>query len=183
VGGYLGVRGQFTPKVSGTVKAGYYASDFADGSAGPSGPGVEATVGWQIDSRTYASLSYSRKPSVQLQYARQASVLDWATLQVGRQFGATLKYSVGLRLSFGHNDYDARELTSAEGQMLGLPAGLQLYPAKADQYYRAGLDLAYRIRLWLKAALSYEYEARTSNGRGAIDYGVNRVTMSMVLGY
>jgi hypothetical protein len=124
-------------------------------------------LSWQARERTLAGLSYSRRSSLSVQYSRRAIETDMVTARVTQILGIKSDLSATLRASYGHNDYAPTAFSAA-----------QQY-----NYFGFGADFTYRIRLWLRTSFSYDYERQMGVSKGSIDYDVNRVTLSLVLGY
>ena len=166
-GGYIGAEGTFTPKLTGSVKAGYEESAFADGSPGSSIPVVEAALSYQITDFSQAKLTYSRRTVISITSARVALGRDAIGLNFNQSFGPARHFSLNVAGSVGLYDY----------------GDLGLYRGRSDTYYNARVNLDYHFRLWLSAGVGYEYERFSSSDPAAIDYAVNRATVSVVIGY
>lgn len=164
LGGYVGVKGDFTPRLSGQVKAGYESREFSDGTPAPSSPVVEVSLDERFSEKTSASLTYSRRNSVSVQFLRQAYTADIVSLQLTQVLSPNGKLVGTVGGTFEYDNYEA------VGNF-----------ARDDIAYRAGASLIYNIQLWLSASLSYEFEGYDSNV--VIDYQVNRVTLKVAVGY
>lgn len=167
VGGFLGAEGQFTTKLKGSVRLGYEASEFADGSDGSNSPVVEAALTAAFTEKTSASLTYSRRGTLSVQYTRQALTYDSVGVQFHQIIGAKGRLAATLTGNYGINDYGNKGF----------------YAGRSDDYFRAGCTLSYSMKLWLKASLGYEFEKLLSSDARALDYDVNRVTLSLAIGY
>jgi hypothetical protein len=164
-GGFLGARGTFTPRLTGTLKAGYQAGAYRDGTATPDSPVVETSLAYQLAQRTSTSLSYSRQTTLAVQGSKQSVTANWATFRVRQSIGAQQRLAATLALSYGYNEYD------------NLGTGISY----SDNYYGLRFGLDYRLRLWLTASFAYDFEKRDS--KLSIDYDVNRVTLALAVGY
>ena len=167
VGGFLGVSGDFHPKLSGSVKAGYEARSFSDGSANDGSPVVEASLNGKIDQRTSAALSYSRRTSVSVQAASQSYASDLLSAGLDRVLSSDGKWMVRLGGSFQNDEYE----------------NSGTYANRNDKSYRANFALIYNIQLWLSTSVVYEFEKYVSTDSRIIDYDVNRVTLRVSIGY
>ncbi len=167
VGGFLGAEGQFTTRLKGSVRVGYESSEFADGSGGSTSPVVEAALTAGFTEKTSASLTYSRRDTLSVQYARQALTSDSVGLQFRQVFGAKGRLVATASGDYAVNDY------GNQGYFSG----------RSDEHFRLGGALTYHMKLWLRASLAYEYEKLISSDPRALDYDVNRVTLSLAIGY
>ena len=163
-GGFVGVKGDFTSRLTGMVKGGYEARDFSDGTPAPSSPVVEVSLDQKFSEKTSAALTYSRRNSVSVQVIRQAYTADAVTAQLTQVLSSNGKLVGSLSGSFENDGYE---------EVGGF--------SRTDVAYRARAALTYNLQLWLTASLSYEFEGYRSNA--VIDYDVNRVTLRVALGY
>lgn len=169
IGGFLGARGDFTTRLSGSVKAGYETRYYSGGGTSGDTPVVEVTLENRFSDRTSASLIYSRRSEVSV----QSSVTSGASY-TSDSFGLSVRQLVtsdgklvaSVGGSFDNNAYDA-------------VAGFN----REDQVYRANAALAYSLQLWLTAKLAYQFEKYASNDNLVIDYTVNSVTLTVSVGY
>lgn len=168
VGGYLGARGNFTPKLSGTIKVGYESRSFQDGSEAPSDPVVELSLAHVFTEKRMLSLNYSRLNAVSVQYSRQTYTADTVALQLVQLFGPSRKWRAMAGLGYYHYQYE-------EGQ-----GNLR---ATQYDYLRGTLNLAYQIQRWLTASCGYDFEQVSGDTTAVIDYTVNRVTLRLAIGY
>jgi hypothetical protein len=164
-GGFLGVQGTFTSRLHGTVKAGYEDGGFADGSREIGSPIVETSLTANLGDKTVASLTYSRRTTVSIQYAGQAVTVDSVGLRLEQSFGAQRRLSAAASFSFGLQDY-------------GTPATA----AGLRKYYRGALDAGYQWKAWLRTTAAYEYDLLL-DGQNHVDYQVNRFTLNVVIGF
>lgn len=167
VGGFLGARGAFTAKLSGSVKAGYESVAYGDGSEGVGSPVAEASLGWQPAERTSALLSYSRHTRLSVQTTKTLMTTDMVNAEVHQTLGTAARAAVTVGSSLGFSDYGASSY----------------WKDRTDTFFRAHLEFSYRLRLWLTAAAGYEFEMLSSSDKRLIDYQVNRVTLSVNVGY
>jgi hypothetical protein len=167
VGGFLGVRGEFTERLTGIAKAGYEVREFSDGTPSPSSPVVDIALSQRFTDKTMATLAYARRHSVSVQFARQTYTANVISARLDQVLGVTGKWRGSLGGSYGNYEYERTDIDLVR------------------QYdiwsLNAGLD--YQIQLWLRAGLAYTYERLASQARGFIDYNVNRVTLRMAVGY
>ncbi|MEK7675322.1 MAG: outer membrane beta-barrel protein [Verrucomicrobiota bacterium] len=167
IGGFLGVSGSFTEKLSGSVKAGYEMREFSDRTPAPSLPVVEASVTQRFSEKTSLALSYSRRGYVSVQFLKQSYTADMINLSLVQWVGTSGK----LRATLG-GAYDLYQYEKVGA-----------FAERKDDSYTAYLNLNYDLRLWLKANLGYHFESFRSDLPGVIDYDVNRVTLGLAIGY
>jgi hypothetical protein len=166
IGGYLGARGDFTPRLTGTIKAGYEVREFSDGTPAANSPVVDASMDYRFSEKTSATLSYSRRNSVSVQLFRQSYTADAVRAEVTQILSSNGKL-VGILGGYFEN---------GEYERIG-------NFARGDLAYRLNATLRYNIQLWLSTSLGYEHEAFRSNENQVVDYDVNRVTLRVAIGY
>ncbi len=168
VGGFVGARGNFTEKISGTVKAGYESRTFSDDSPGGDIPVVEASVSARFTERTRLTGSYSRRQRVSAEFARSDYTADVLGLLFQQEIGSDGRMHAVLRGSYSLASYEKN------------PA----YPtSREDKVFEAGAQLLYDFKLWLHGFLAYDHLQLESNLGRITDYQVNRVTLGMRVGY
>lgn len=174
IGGFVGARGNFTEKLKGRLKVGYEVSSFhgnlppgVDDSAG-SAPVVEGSITYLPTERLTTTLSYSRRQQVSVQFIRSSYVLDSVTASVSQVLGSTGRLRLDLSGTYAMFSFDPA------------PA----YPGgRTDSTWRVQTGASYFFQTWLSTRLEYSYERFTSDFASVVDYDVNRVTLSLALGY
>lgn len=174
LGGFVGARGKFTEKIDGMLKAGYEVSSFrgnlpagVDESAG-SAPVVEASIRYLVTEKMTTSLTYSRRQHVSVQFARSSYVLDTVTAQITQTLGSTGRLQLDLLGSYAMYSFDPA------------PA----YPGgRSDSNWKVQAGASYYFQTWLSTRLEYSFEEFTSDFASVVDYDVNRVTLSLAIGY
>jgi hypothetical protein len=167
IGGFLGARGNFTEKMTGTVKVGYEAREFRDGTPVPDSPVVNISLQRRFSEKTALTLSYARLSNVSVQYGRRTYNADSLGVQLVQLLGASGKWQATAGGNYSFYAYERSDV------------------ARAVEYdhLRASFNLAYRIQLWLTASVGYDYESVMSDARGVVDYDVNRVNLRFAIGY
>jgi hypothetical protein len=169
VGGFVGARGNFTEKLTGTVKAGYeyrwYRGDPRDVQA----PVVEVSLMERFTENTALNLNYSRRQRESAQFVRSTYVSDVVSASLLQSIGADGRLRAALDATFLSAAYENN------------PA--YLVGERNDHILATGLTITYDIKLWLRAFGSYNFEYLDSNEPSVVDYRVNRVTMGLQLGY
>ncbi|MCF7708326.1 MAG: outer membrane beta-barrel protein [Verrucomicrobia bacterium] len=170
-GGYVGVKGDFTSKLTGTAKIGYQTREYSDGSTPPNALLAQLTLDQQIGDKTQVSLNFSRRDIVSVQYVGQGSGRSYTanqlSLNVRQGIGSSGKWSVSAHGSYRYNEFDPT----------------QAYPDRKDNWYRIGCGLNYDAQEWLHSSLGYEFAKFESSDSRILDYDANRITLQIALGY
>jgi hypothetical protein len=174
IGGFVGVRGKFSEKLNGRLKAGYEISTFqgnipagVDDSAG-SAPVVEASITYLPTERLTTTLTYSRRQQVSVQFVRSSYVLDTVSANIQQVLGSTGRLRLDLTGTYAMFSFDPA------------PA----YPAgRSDNNWKVQTGASYFFQTWLSTRLEYSFERFTSDFASVVDYDVNRVTLSLAIGY
>lgn len=143
IGGALGARGSFTPRLSGTVKVGYETRKFSDNTTAPSSPVADVALSYRSTEKGLVSLSFARLHDVSIQYGRQSYTANVVSTQWDQVLGSSHKWRTTVGGRFGMFDYLSTDAGSQRGY---------------DQY-SAYFRLAYRIQLWLSANLGYAWDS------------------------
>jgi hypothetical protein len=167
LGGYIGAEGSFTSKMKGVLKIGFEQSAYASGLSALSSPVVEAEVSEEFSEKTSAKLNYSRRSTLSITSSGQAVVSDFASAQISQVIGTRSKFVATAATGYGHNEY----------------APLGRLRARSDDYFRGAAELLYRHRLWLSVGLAYEFESLLTRPSAGFDYQVNRVSITLTVGY
>ncbi|MGV3774030.1 MAG: outer membrane beta-barrel protein [Verrucomicrobiales bacterium] len=167
IGGFLGVRGNFTEKLSGSAKAGYESRSFSDNTPGGDLPVVQISLTEKFTDRNSLSLTYQRKQEVSVQFERAAYTSDTVALGYMQQLDNVGKLKGNVSVSYGMHDYDPTSY----------------FNERTDHLVGAGINLTYAFRIWLNANLGYNYELLRSNIPAILDYDVNRVSLGISIGY
>ena len=167
VGGFLGANGEFTARLSGTLKLGYEARGYGDGTDAPGGLVMEAAVLHRLSEKTTTSLQYRRGSYASVQFSKYSYVRDAVSVKLDQMIGKTGRLMGTVNASFEFDDYDPSPTV----------------PDRADQRVLVNASLAYQLKLWMFASLNYEFETFSSDVAGVIDYDVNRVTVQLSIGY
>jgi hypothetical protein len=175
VGGFVGARGQFTQKLDGRVKAGYEVSTFSGGNVAAGGsksageaPVVEANLSYKFTDRSKIGLTFSRRQFVSVQFVRSAYTADSVSLAASQILGSAGR----LRLD-GLISYQALEFEPSLGNFTARSDSNWLFNATASWYFQT----------WLSTHLRYSHERYSSDLPAVVDYDVNRITLSLAVGY
>jgi hypothetical protein len=182
LGGFVGLRGEFTPRITGSLKVGYenrsFAGTFAPGDepATVSSPAVVADITYAAGVRTFFRLAYTRSTDVSPQFAKQSYVFDRVQLTMNQFLGNSGKWLLSANMGYTLGDFSETPGTNL---------------ARSDKSFEAALRLSYQPRPWLTAMLGYEYEnfntafaePTVARSQLLIDYQVNSLTLSLNIGY
>jgi hypothetical protein len=171
VGGFIGARGNFTEKLRGKVKAGYEVSTFSGGSvsgdtAGEA-PVVEAGVSYQFTDRSNISLTYNRRQFVSVQFVNSSYIADQVTLGASQILGSVGRLRLNSAITYQNLSYEPS------------PA----FAKRNDSSYSFLAAASWYFQTWLSTRLQYSFENYTSDLPAVVDYHVNRITLSVAIGY
>lgn len=181
-GGFVGIRGDFTPRIQGNLKFGYESRGFqgtfapGDEPASIASPAVTADISYAAGPKTFFKLAYTRSTDVSPQFAKQSYIYDRVQLTATQLIGTTGKWAVSANAGINMGDFSE---TPGVNQ------------ARTDRILEAGARLSYQPRPWLATILAYEYEnysttfsdATIARRTSLIDYQVNNLTLSLNIGY
>ena len=165
IGGFIGARGDFTDRLTGSAKAGYETRTFGIQDTGA--PVVEMDISFHRNDRSVLTLSYQRSQEVSMDLTPNVYTADLATFSFSQSIGAADKLRAQLSLSYGMNSFDPSKTI------------------RNDVYYRAGTVLTYNYKPWLATYVSYEFNHFGSDLPELIDYvyDQNRLTVGMKVGF
>ena len=167
IGGFIGAQGNFTPHLSGMLKVGVESPSFSDKTPVDTTPVAEISITHRYRERTATTLAYRRYSYVSVQSAGVTYVSDSVSLNIQQKIGSTGKW-IG------------RASTTATFDSFGSSL---VYYDRNDQRYEFNVGLSYMIRVWAAANFNYSFELFESSYPNLIDYYVNRVTLSLVIGF
>ena len=167
-GGFLGMRGNFTEQLSGTVKAGYEQREY-DSGASPGGlPVVEVSLTERFTEKTIATVSYSRRQRESVQVARTAFTSQIISAGLMQHIGNEGRFRANLKASYHMADYEPSPAYNT---------------SRDDRIINAGLSLTYDFKLWMRGFISYDFEDLDSTVNNIVEYDQHRVTAGLTLGY
>jgi len=167
VGGFIGAKGDFTPHLTGRVKAGYEVRSFSDNGPGGNSPVVSTSLEQRFTEKTSVALNYSRRQEVSVQFSRVSYVIDSVDFTLSQMLGESGRWRASGQAGFDMISYEQNATFSK----------------RDDKDIRIGASLNYQIRRWATAGLAYNFEHFTSDLPIIIDYDVNRVTLSLAIGF
>lgn len=168
IGGFLGVRGNFTEKMTGTVKAGYESRSYDTGADSSGLPVVEMSLTEQFTEKTILTVSYSRRQRESVQIARTAYTSQVISANLLQHIGNEGRFRANLKAAYLMADYEPSPAYS---------------PDRKDNIINAGIDFSYDIKIWMRAFLGYDFEHLDSTTVRVFEYDVNRVTAGLSFGY
>ncbi len=170
IGGYLGVRGNFTSKLSGTAKVGY--DNTFESTVSSEGPVASVSMTEQFSEKLNATLGYTRQIGlpVYITYGG-GSIAPYTSDSLNATLTATMgaRHPVRLSLtgSYAINSYDR-----VQGSTV---------PTYSSDYFTVGLNANYQIVSWAAAGAAYQYSKLSSGSN--YGYDINMVTMNITIGY
>ncbi len=198
-GGFVGIRGNFTPKLSGSVKVGYEARDFASGAPVENGespgyikssPAMAASLVYALGPKTAFNLSYDHFTGASYQLAGQAYVFDRLDLLVSQALGSGGVWAVSAGGGASMGRFDESRSVDSSGTVTAI------FPKRTDLFFTPSARLTFKPRSWLTARLSYEFDRFNSDGvqivgsdpNGIpqvylIDYNNHRFMLQVAIGY
>jgi len=192
-GGFVGVRGNFTARIDGTVKVGYETREFPDLETAASGgsPAVSMAINYTPNVRRFITLSLDRRVGVSSQVASQSYTYNTFNLSLTQFIGTSGKWMARGQLGFSLNEYSDAPW---KGTAIGIDGSVQEFVisnARSDQTYSASLGLVYQPKVWLTSSLTYNFEKYTATfadpyvalTSGLNDFFVNRVNLQVSIGY
>lgn len=195
-GGYVGARGTFTPRITGSVKIGYETREFTGIRTGGNGGGVAAGVGltYSPTDRLLVSLNYDRSVGVSAQFSGQSYVSSVFGVAATQQLGTKGVWSVVGRAGLSFYNYSG--LTGLGVGVVETPQGpipvvFTTDLGRNDQTYTGSLGVVYQPRPWLSSSLTYAFEkytaefpdAYTEQVTGLNNFLVNRVILQVSVGF
>lgn len=159
-GGTVGLSGEITPKVTGSIRVGYEVGEFEDGTDAQTTPSVDVNLTWKPRDRTTVTVSFARAGRASVYYAKSAYVTTYGAVSITEIVG--VRYPVSLQLTgrYGVHEYQGKEDTSGS-------------------YANVSLGASYPIKRWWRIGCFYEYERRDGTGR---DYDAHQVVISTYFG-
>ncbi len=178
-GTFVGARGEFTTRFSGTAKVGVENRDFFEqGRSGILIPAFDLDLRFQFTEATAMQLQYSRRTSPSLNLGGQNVTSDAVSLIASHTLDESGRWLVKGTTSYQLADYNNTALT-------GRPS-----TARTDDFSTAELALHYQPRPWVTASMGYAFEYYHVNFanpllalRSLTGYQANRVFLNLSLGF
>lgn len=177
VGAFIGARGTFTEKLTGTVKAGYEYRWYRGDQESLSAPVFELSLIERFSDLTTLSLTYSRRQRESVQFARSSYTSDSVSLNLLQNIGSEGRLRANFNATYLSSDYDL----GSRPELGDSPQFLS--GERQDHLVATGLTITYDVKLWLRVFGGYDFEYLDSSAPRVSDYTVNRVSMGLALGY
>jgi hypothetical protein len=171
VGITLGAEGDFTPKLTGVITAGYEFREYADGSEIPDGWIAEAQLRWQARPKTSFSLGFRHWIQVSREAVAYAFDADRVTVGATQELGTQGRWSLYLSGYYQLDSYD-RDFVFG-----GVPVD------RSDDLAGVTFRASYRWQPWITFSGGYEFYTYGDNVPSIPDYDVHRLSLRMVAGY
>jgi hypothetical protein len=195
-GGFVGVRGQFTERLEGTIGGGYEIRDFPDiPGASFSIPAANISVSYAFRETTKFSLAYTRRTDNAAQIARQGVTYDTTSLNVQQILGTTGTWMAKAGVSYQGGSFDSLTAFGAAfdpivGTTLRSLSLRTVDYKRDDSMLSLSGGISYMPRRWLRFGLNYAYENYSINyaDAGLKDvflpaYDAHRVMVGVQIGY
>jgi hypothetical protein len=197
LGGSVGVKGDFTARLTGSVKVGYETRSFPPGSGAAvqskSTPTVEVGLTYVPSLKNQLALNYSRRTDISQQFGSQIITTDTISLTALQYIGGSSKWFVQGRINYVSIDYsnlyavipvlatDSAGNVLLSTTQLGFTADPNVFSrgaaynyqsanlGRTDEVYGLSATLFYQPRPWLQLSLAYEYDRYSPQFRSA-DY-------------
>lgn len=162
LGGTIGARGSFTPKLSGGIRAGYEHRWFSDDQGDDGYPlaGVDLTQAFTDRLRVSANYNHGGGVSASTT-SRSVTVTDAFSLNVSQTVGYRRPWFLNLGVRYALTEYVTGNTRDQDN-------------------FRLSLGARYQITRWLSTYASYAYEFGT---RSTYEYDANEVTLGLHFGY
>ncbi|MEY4692680.1 MAG: putative beta-barrel porin 2 [Verrucomicrobiota bacterium] len=163
-GGFVGLRGQFTERLDGTIGGGYEIREFPDiPGASFSIPAANVAVNYAFRETTKFSLSYTRRTDNAAQIARQGVTYDTAAINVQQLLGTTGTWMATGGVSYQGGAFDS---LTGFGTAFEPIAGTRVRSLnlrtvdykRDDTMVSLSGGISYIPRKWLRFGLNYSYE-------------------------
>lgn len=195
-GGFVGLRGQFTERLEGTIGGGYEIREFPDiPGASFSIPAANIAVSYAFRETTKFSLAYTRRTDNAAQYARQGVTYDTAALNVQQLLGTTGTWLATAGVSYQGGAFDS---LTGFGTAFEPIAGTRVRALnlrtvdykRDDTMVSLSGGITYAPRKWLRFGLNYSYDNYSIHygDAGLQDvflptYDAHRVMVGVQIGY
>ena len=166
-GVFIEADGDFGAKLTGRIRGGYQTREF-DGyadkktSESHSLPVFEAALEYQFTPKRKGTLAYTREGRVSVESPDWAYSADLISLNMTQEIGTQDNLFADGQFTYELDDYDTRD--------------------RQDERIWASAGLTYHFNSWSKFQATYNFTLYDSN-QGNIDYTVNRVMLSLSVGY
>jgi len=167
-GFFIEADGDFGEKLTGRLRGGYQVRQFDRLASGTSSdshgmPVFQAALEYEFTPKRKGTFSYTREGRVSVESPDLAYAADMISLNLTQEIGTEDNLFADGGITYELDDYDTRD-------------------GRQYQWVRANAGLTYHFNRWSKAQATYSFDLFDSN-KGNIDYTVNRVMLSLSVGY
>ena len=167
-GFFIEADGDFGEKLTGRLRGGYQVRQFdhlaSTTSSDSNGmPVFQAALEYQFTPKRKGELTYTREGRVSVESPDWAYAADLISVNVTQEIGTEDNLFANGGITYELDDYDMND-------------------GRQYQWIRANAGLTYHFNRWSKAQATYSFDMFDSN-KGNIDYNVNRVMLSLSVGY
>lgn len=195
-GGFVGVRGQLTERLEGTIGGGYEIREFPDiPGASFSIPAANISVTYAFRETTKFALNYTRRTDNAAQIARQGVTYDTAALSVQQLLGTTGTWIANAGVSYQGGTFGS--LTGYGTAYDPIPGtSVRSLSLRTVDYGRNDAmisltgGITYMPRRWLRFGLNYSYDNYSIDYADAglknvylPSYDAHRVMLGVQIGY
>lgn len=196
-GGRVGIRGELTRRVQGSVSAGYQFRDDPNTLIGSYGiPTVNIDISYTPRETTTVTLQYGRVTGGAIQYAGQSLVTDTAELTFSQLIGIQGKWTASTGINYLSTTYgNATQglgvaYDSVDGFNMRVRTLREINFQRTDNTLSLNAGLSYVPRRWIRTVLNYNFEDYRLNFNDAglqntilQNYTAHRIMLSLQLGY
>ncbi len=196
-GGFVGIRGKFTPKIEGSIRGGYEIREFPSvGNASYGIPAADVSLSYTPRDSTMLTLSYVRRTDVAAQVARQAVAYDQVKFSVRQVIGARALWMATSDISYSMGSFDDLQTQSSvvydyiPGSNVRIRNIREANFKRTETVMNFNVGITYSPRRWLRTGLSYEYENYGNSFADAgfrdfflPSYDAHRVMLGVQIGY
>ena len=178
-GSFVGARGEFTSRFSGTAKVGVEVRDFfQQGRSSVLIPAFDLDLRFQFTEATLSMLQYSRRTSPSLNLGGQNVTSDAISLITSHSLDGAGIWMVRSTIAYQMANYDNTAVAPRPST------------ARVDDFATAELGLYYQPRPWFTTSTGYAFEYYHVNFanpllalRNLSGYQANRVFVNLSLGF
>ena len=167
-GFFIEADGDFGEKLTGRLRGGYQVRQFdrlasTTSSDSHGMPVFQAALEYQFTPKRKGELTYAREGRVSVESPDWAYAADLISVNVTQEIGSEDNLFANGGITYELDDYDTND-------------------GRQYQWVRANAGLTYHFNRWSKAQATYSFGMFDSN-KGNIDYTLNRVMLSLSVGY
>lgn len=167
----LGAQGEFSPKITGLITAGYELRDYEDGTEVADGWIASVEARWQARAKTLVAVGYRHMIQVSQELRGVAMIIDRPYVSINQQIGTEGRWNVILdgyyQLQDHNSDYAIFGATET----------------RQDELFGTGFQVGYRWTAWFNTTARYDLLSYSDNIRTIPDYDVHRFTLRLSAGF